>query len=427
LLEYDVSEKDVIIIGAGLTGVMAAWQLNKRGHNVTVLDAREGPALETSFANAGALTSSQPEPWNQPGVFWQLLASFFDPHAPMKLRLAPLPGLITWGLRFLRNSTHARYKKASLANFELSRHSLQLTQQTGVELGISFDNHRIGTLKLCADQATLDAAISNADLLVSKGLNYKALNQEQTIALVPQLSSVKDTFVGSVHFPDDESGDAKAYTQSLKEAAEKAGVSFEWNTKVMSLMDRGGDIIGVYTENEEIEADVIIVAAGHAAWTLLKPHGLHLPVRPVKGYSITLDMSDVKNKPEMPIVHERLHAMATPMGNRLRVAGTAEIAGNNKTIQLDRIENLKTMVKTMYPDFADQILQGDLQAWAGLRPISADGRPFIGETRAPGLWLTTGHGHLGWTQAMGSADLLGAMIDGEDPAIDPTPFSAKRF
>ena len=427
ILEGDVRRREIIIIGAGLAGVSAAWTLRRHGHSVTVLDALSGPALETSFANAGALTPSEPEPWNAPGVAGQLLASLFDPGAAMKLRLAPLPGLIGWGLRFLRNSTHARHGAASAANFALSRYSLAQTQAVRDELGLEFDNLRRGTLKLCRSQDGIEASILAAEKLVPLGLRYEVLDRAATLELEPQLAGITDQIAGSIHYPDDESGDAHRFTAGLAAAAEKAGVTFEWETRVTELMDRGGHIVGVRTETEEIEADTIIIAAGHTAWSLMKPLGLHLPVRPVKGYSLTFDMSGLNARPGTPVFDEALHAIVTPMGNRLRIAGTAEIAGNDKQLRPERVENLKSLVRALYPEFADTLLAGEINAWTGFRPMSADGRPFIGETRAKGLWLTTGHGHLGWTQAMGSAGLLAALMDSETPPVDPKPFAASRI
>lgn len=427
ILELAKVRKDVLVIGAGLAGIAAAWELHKRGMNVSVLDAREGPALETSFANAGALTPSEPEPWNAPGVHWDLIKSLFDPHAAMKLRLAPLPGLISWGLRFLRNSTHKRHLAASKANFALSRYSLGLTQDTRDELDIAFDNIQAGTLKVFQSDARFQAAIAAADLLKDEGLEYKPLSCEETIALEPQLAPIKGRIAGAVLYPMDESGDANAFTCALARKAEEAGVAFEWNTRVTGLMDRAGEIIGVYTEDEEIEADAIVLASGHASWKLMTPLGLHLPVRPVKGYSLTMDMSGLNERPGLPVVDDAMHAIVTPMGDRLRVAGTAEIAGEDLDLREERIENLKLLLSGLYPEIAPRVLDGEVQPWAGLRPMSADGKPFIGETRAKGLWLSTGHGHLGWTQAMGSGALLADMIAGKEPAIDPAPFAADRI
>ena len=422
-----MSRKDVIIIGAGLAGIAAAWTLQKRGHKVVVLEANDGPALEASFANAGALTPSEPEPWNAPGVHWQLITSLFDPHAAMKLRLRPLPGLISWGLRFLRNSTRKRYEAATRANFALSTYSARLTLEAGKALGLAFDNLPNGTLKICRDQAGLDATIEAAKLLKAEGMRYHVLDSKQTVEREPQLASVADKLAGSVLYPDDQSGDARQYITALAEAAAADGVEFEYNTPVTDLLDRAGRVVGVYTQSEVLEVDAVILTAGQASWQLMKPLGLHLPVRPVKGYSITLDMSGLNSRPAVPVVDEALHTIATPMGDRLRVAGTAEIAGTDKTVRRDRIDNLKQMLRSLYPDFADQILTGDLKEWTGLRPMSADGRPFIGQTRAKGLWLSCGHGHLGWTQAMGSAALLADLLDGEETKIDPAPFAADRI
>lgn len=422
-----MSQKEAVIIGAGLAGISAAWCLRQSGFEVTVIDACGGPALETSFANAGALTPSEPEPWNAPGIHWELLRSLGDPHAAMKLRPAALPGLVGWGLRFLRNSTRQRFEAASRANFALSSYSLEETRRVRDALDIGFDNLHSGTLKLCRDQAGLDAAIAAAEKLVPMGLNYRALDPRETVELEPSLADIRDEIAGAVHYPDDESGDAHMFTSALAEAAEQAGVEFLWNTQVIDLVDRAGRIIGLRTDREIFEVENTVLATGQASWKLLRPLGLHLPVRPVKGYSLTLELDGQNNRPGVPVVDEKLHAIITPMGERLRVAGTAEIAGEDTKLREERIDNLRHLLGALYPSLAEQLDGAKETAWAGLRPMSADGRPFIGQTRAPGLWLSTGHGHLGWTQAMGSAALLTQMMSGQPTAIDTQAFAADRF
>lgn len=422
-----MSLKEILIVGAGLAGVSAAWALRRRGHRVTVLDAHGEAAAETSFANAGALTPSEPEPWNAPGVHWQLLRSLPDPHSAMKLRLAPLPGLLPWGLRFLANSTRRRYEAACRANFALARHSLARTQAVRLAEGLDYDMLARGTLKICRDPRPLEARARMGELLREQGLRMEILDRAQTLEKEPLLAPVAGEIAGAIFYPDDESGDARAFTRALAAAAQKAGVQFEWNSRVTGLMDRGGHIVGVRTETEEIEVEAVVLATGHMSWKFLQPLGLHLPVRPVKGYSLTLDMTGLNARPCLPVVDEALHAILTPMGERLRIAGTAEFAGLDRTLREERVENLRRLVRRVYPELAPLLLAGDQRAWCGFRPMSADGRPFIGETRAQGLWLITGHGHLGWTQAMGSGDLLAALMSGEEPPVDAEAFSARRF
>jgi D-amino-acid dehydrogenase len=264
-------------------------------------------------------------------------------------------------------------------------------------------------------------------MLRDLGLNLQWLDVEETLEKEPLLASIRDRMAGAIFYPDDESGDARAFTIGLTRACEAAGVRFEWHTPVKELMDRAGHIIGVRTHREEIEVEAVVLATGHDTWRLLRPLGLHLPVRPVKGYSLSLDMSGLNERPSLPVVDEALHAIATPMGDRLRVAGTAEIAGTDRTLRQERVDNLRQLLRRLYPDIAETLLAGEQNPWCGFRPMSADGRPFIGETRAKGLWLTTGHGHLGWTQAMGSGDVLAAQMSGETPAIDTGAFAAARI
>jgi len=422
-----LANQDVIIVGAGLAGVCAAYALRQRGHDVLVLDAHDGPAQETSFANAGALTPSEPEPWNAPGVHWQLLASLADPHAAMKLRLASLPGLIPWGLQFLANSTPKRYKTASLSNFALARYSLAETQAARDAHALEFANLTHGTMKVCRDPRALDPAHQTSQALTDAGLRWEILDRDAMIAREPMLASVAGDLAGAIFYPDDESGDARCFTAALADTAAEMGVRFEYGSPVDSLIDRAGRITGVRTPTEEIEADQIVLAVGHASRRLLAPLGLHIPVRPVKGYSLSLDMSGIDERPSLPVVDEALHAIVTPLGDTLRIAGTAEFTGEDRTLRGERIENLRELLARLYPDLAARLLTGDERAWCGFRPMSADGRPFIGETRADGLWVTTGHGHLGWTQAMGSAGLLAALMAGETPPVPAEPFSAKRF
>ena len=429
-----MSAKDVLIIGAGLAGIAAAWTMRKRGWNVMVLDAADGPAQGASHANAGALTPSEPEPWNGPGVGRTLMSSLFDPQAAMKLRLAPLPGLMAWGTRFLLNSTPKRHAAASRANFALARHSLERTRTVRDELGVECDQLARGTLKVCRDQKGLTRSLQAAMALEDAGLEFSAFTAADAVAQEPMLAPVERDIAGAVYFPRDESGDASAFARALAQNAQAEGVEFEWETRVTGLRDRAGRIVGVdiVTDkdgepyHESIEVEAVVLAAGHSSWRLMKPHGLHLPVRPVKGYSVTLDMSRCRRRPQTPVVDDSLHAIATPLGDRLRLAGTAEIAGEDARIRPERIANLFTLLNAMYPELHAELKDQEPNAWAGFRPMSADGRPFIGETRARGLWLACGYGHLGWTMAMGAADVLADQMAGETPAIDAAAFDAGR-
>jgi D-amino-acid dehydrogenase len=416
----------VVVIGSGVLGVTSAYFLAQNGAEVTVLDRAEAPAQGTSFANAGMLTPSMADPWNTPGVFKQLLHYLGKEDAPLLLRARALPSIFGWGIAFLANSRVGRFHAHMAANLRLANYSLETLRALRRDLALSYDEKTAGTLRVFREHSALDASAARWETLAGFGLKVNILSADATVALEPALAEVREKLVGGIHCPQDESGDARQFTQALAEKARAAGVGFRFGTAVTGFTHDGRKISAVVTDQGPLTADAVVMSAGSWSAPLLQTLGLRLPVRPVKGYSITLDTGTWGLRPQQPVIDDSLHAAITPLGRRLRVAGTAEFAGYDTALSPARIENLFSLLLNIYPGFAPHLNRSQAQPWAGLRPVSADGVPFIGRLRYENLFLNTGHGHLGWTLAAGSARLLADLMTNKAPEIDAAAYAADR-
>ncbi len=417
----------VIVVGAGLAGIACAWYLRQQGCEVTVIDRQPGPALETSHSNGGMLTPSQAAPWNEPGIPWRMLGWLGREDAPVLLRAGAVPSLVGWGLRFLRNSTPARFRAHTLDNARLAAYSVAALQELRARLGFRYDETTVGTLKVFRTPREFEAAAVAASGLASVGVTARVLDRGGLAALEPALAAVADRLAGGLHFPRDESGDARLWCERMAVALRVAGGECRWNTPVLGFDRDGARIAGVRTGTGTLPADAVVVAAGSYSPALVRVLGFDLPVRPVKGYSLGIPMTGWLGAPRLPIVDEHLHLAATPIGAELRVAGTAEFAGFDLTVRPERIANLWRLVRELFPDFAGTDVTPRGWPWCGLRPMTCDGMPILGATPVPNLFLDTGHGHLGWTMAAGSGQAVADVVMGREPGIDLRPFALARF
>lgn len=426
-LTGSTDEFPIIIVGGGLIGVSTLYELVSRGEKAVLLEAGDCVAGETSFANGGMLTPSMPDPWNGPGVAGHLLESLFDPRSSLKLRWKAIPGLTFWGLKFLRHSSTKRHGATTDANYQLAANSTELTNDLRKVLGLDYDFSDRGTLKVFETEEAMEGPLALARRLQSFGLKFEALNRDATVAVEPQLANIKDRIAGALRFPNDRVGDARKFTEALAESALKAGGQIRYNTRVDRIRREGGRISGVVVGDEHLSARAVILAAGTGTVQLARPLGIRLPIAPAKGYSYTVDARSLGDRmPRVPVIDDAMHAAVVPLGDRLRFVGTAEFTGFDPRIDPVRIDNLKSLFQRMYTHLSGDIDIDDGKAWAGFRPMSADGRPFIGPSPVDGLWLNCGHGHLGWTKAVGSARLLVDQMLGTDTLIDPAPFRFDR-
>ena len=421
-------EKDqVIIIGGGLQGLATANALLDRGEKVLVLEKNTETATAASFANAGMLTPSQSTPWNSPSDIVNILSGIGRNNSPMVLSIKSMPSYFFWGLRFMLNSSPRRFEKISKDIFSLAVYSKNLTENIRNYEKFSYDASTKGTLKLFRDSIRLKKSIALSDHIYGKSNNVEVLNQKEVIDLEPALNRVRKGIVGGIHYKDDEIGDAYKFCKALEEVVRRKGGRILVKTDIKKILLHKRKVNSVVTDRAVLEAKRVVVCAGSHSTALLKQLGIKIPVKPVKGYSLTYDTIGIKNAPKLSVIDESIHIAITPFANRIRVAGTAEFVGFNDDLHPKRIDYLNSKLNEVYPNLYSKVKDDEnLELWFGFRPMSADGLPFIGESKIKGLYINTGHGHLGWTLAMGSAELIADQIIGEETQIDSKPYQANR-
>ena len=416
-------QPDFQIIGAGLIGLSTAHALQEKGASVRLIERAHGPAQGTSHANAGMVHTALADPWNGPGIGRQLLGSLINPQSPMKLRLTALPGLSDWGLSFLRFSRVNRHWQSTMDNYHLAAFSAQLVKDWQQKLAMKNDYQGDGLLKIFRNKAELDKASDMARRLQGLGLKAAFITASEAIAKEPCLAPIRPHIKGGIYYADDFAADAYGFCLALANHFKDRGGMFMPDTEVKNLIADKGQVCGVRTSSGDLLAKTTIIAAGAYSRGLLKPQGINLKMRPVKGYSLTFEGI---TGPRLPVADESLHAAVTPLGNRLRIAGTAEITGFDPSRRTARLQPLLGLLRAIYPELAKGKTLQEAKTWHGFRPVSADGVPYIGKTPLGGLAVNTGHGHMGWTFSAGSGELLAALLCGEDPAINPAPYAVMR-
>lgn len=414
-----------IVIGCGLMGVTTAYFLRSSGHEVTVVDCEDGAGQGASFANGALLTPSMPEPWNGPGCWRSLLSSLGRSDSPLQLRLRTLPSIARWGAMFLRNSNAARHGRNTLSNLRLALHSLEVMRSLRQNVSLEYGRAAPGTLRLFRKADSLDRATEAARRLANHGLEFSRLSRKEVVGLEPALLPIADQLEGALHYRTDETGDAYRFCVALAHEVRRLGVECHFGTRVSRLERDGNRIVAAVSEQHQFVGDQYIVTAGSHSAPILKRIGVHLPVQPAKGYSLTIDNAHRQISLSTPIVDDDWHAAIVPLEKSIRVAGTAEFAGYDKSIAPARISNLLKLLLAILPQA--RVEPTSVKSWCGLRPMSVDGVPVIGRTAIANLFLNTGHGHLGWTMAAGSASLLTEILSGCVPSIDPAPYSLDRF
>lgn len=409
----------IVVIGAGAVGTATAWYLSQAGHTVAVVERQPAAALETSWGNGGVIHASEVEPWSQPGMPGKILGWMGKENAPLLLRYGAIPRMWRWGLAFARNCTTERFRANSLANLDLALLSLRSLQEIGASTSIDYDRATNGVMKIYRDQSSLDKAEEASAWLARHGLLYERVTAAEAVAREPALAATEPTLVGALYFPRDEVGDCNKFTQGLATACEARGVVFHYGTSVTGLDVAGGRVRAVRIGAQRIAADQVVVAMGSFSAPLMKALGLRVPIYPVKGVSITVPRGGWNSAPRMPVIDDSKLFGLVPIGDRMRISGSAEIAGFDTVPAPERAAAIVANAGFTFPGLTELYRPESARIWAGLRPVTPAGTPMIGPTALPGIWINAGHGHLGWTLACGSGRVLAALIDGQDPGVTP--------
>ncbi|MGC2520635.1 MAG: D-amino acid dehydrogenase [Burkholderiales bacterium] len=410
----------VVVLGAGVIGTTSAWYLSRAGHEVLVVDRQAEPALETSFANGGQISVSHSEPWANPTAPFNIFRWLGREDAPLLFRPHADAAQWLWGLRFLLECLPGRARRNTASAFALALYSREQLRDLRGETGIRYEMQTRGILHLYEERREFEHACSEAVRLKAQGFEVEIKVPEECILIEPALKGAKAHFVGGVYAASDESGDAHLFTQNLAALCAANGVGFRFNVSVKRIETAPGRIERVVIDDdsgieESLRADAYVMALGSYSPLLLRPIGVVVPVYPVKGYSITLPLEPDAEAPQVSLTDHTRKIVFSRLGDRLRVAGTAELDGYNTEINEARCEAL---VKRCFELFPQAGRREQAQFWTGLRPATPSNLPLIGRSRYPDLFLNTGHGTLGWTMACGSGRALADIVSGRVPEPD---------
>lgn len=415
----------IIVMGAGVIGTTTAYYLNKAGHEVTVIDRQPGVALETSFANAGQISPGYASPWAAPGVPLKAFKWLFQHHAPLSIKLTGDFYQYHWMVQMLAECNTHRYKINKERMVRLSEYSRDCLNELRAETGIHFDERQLGTLQLFRKQQQLDAAEKDIAVLKEEGVPYELLDKKGVIQAEPALLQATVDFVGGLRLPNDQTGDCQKFTTELAELAAKQGVNFLFNSTIESVEKQLDKITAVkLKDGRTVKGDIYVMATGSFSHEMLHQLDIEAPVYPLKGYSITTQISNPELSPVSTILDETYKIALTRFDERIRVGGMAEISGFDYSLEQGREETLLMVLQQLFPLASDM---SNANFWTGLRPATPDGTPIVGKTKYTNLYPNTGHGTLGWTMSCGSAQLLADLISNQTPKIQADDLDVSRY
>jgi D-amino-acid dehydrogenase len=414
----------VLVMGAGVIGVATAYYLAQGGASVTVVDRRSGAALETSFANGGQISANHVTPWATPGTPLKALKWLGRTDAPLLLHLRWDPAFAAWLLRFLANCTRRRLRINVERALRVALYSRTQLAALRTATGIEYDQLRRGILHIFRNRRDYAEALPAVELMTRLGCERRVMSSEECIALEPALARNRERLVGGIFSPGDESGDAYRFTVRLAELCAGLGVDFRWGEAIRCLRTSGRSLTAAETDGGDIRAHAFVLALGSWSPLLLRPLGIALPVYPGKGYSVTIPIGRHEGAPVVGLIDDEFKMVYSRLGERLRVAGTAEFVGWDASVSETRARFLLAKAVELFPDCGDV---GRAEFWAGLRPSTPDGVPVLGRAGFDNLFLNTGHGTLGWTMACGSGRVIADLVLGRTPEISLDGLGIERF
>ena len=411
----------IVVMGAGVVGITTAWFLQQQGHQVTVVDRQAQAGLETSYANGGQISVCHAEPWANPSAPLKILKWLFQPEAPLLYRPRLDPYQWRWGLSFLTQCTSARAAHNIRQMVNLGIYSRSQLQALRKELDLDYDHLEKGILHFYTSQQEFDAAMEPARIMRELGCDRQVIDADRAVELEPALKDVRQRIAGATYTADDESGDARKFTQALARRCAEAGVEFRYGTEVLGFDKAGDRILGVQTltegRHQVLRADSYVLCLGSFSAVLARRLGLFLNIYPAKGYSITVPVKNPDAAFQVSLTDDEYKLVYSRLGDRIRVAGTAELNGYTRNLDFIRCRAIVRRAAEILPGAGhwDQA-----EYWTGLRPTTPSNVPYIGKSHFNNLYLNTGHGTLGWTHSCGSAAALADIVAGRTPEVDFT-------
>ncbi len=414
----------VIVLGAGIVGTASAWFLQKAGHEVTVIDRQPGAAQETSFANGGQISVSHAEPWANPSAPLKLLKWLGREDAPLLFRLRPEWLQWRWGMAFLRECTPARTAHNIRQIIAIAEYSRQTLQAVRAETGIAYDCETRGILHFYTDEAEFRQSLPAAQLMRDLGCPRQTISADEVVRIEPALAPIRQKIAGGDYTATDESGDIYKFTTGLAQRCVEAGVQFVFNTTVTRLLTEGSgaaariagiEVIDEHGRHRQLHADSYVLAMGSFSQPLARDIGIDLMLYPGKGYSATYQVKDSELAPHVSLTDDGYKLVISRLGDRLRVAGTAELNGYTRELNPVRCEAITRRTRELFPGACDY---DNPQYWTGLRPLTPSNVPYIGKTKFSNFFLNTGHGTLGWTMGCGSGKAIADIVSGRRPDVD---------
>ena len=405
----------VVILGAGLSGVPTAYFLTKAGHEVVVVDRQPDAGMETSFANGSLLCLGHSYPWASPAAPGVLVKSLT--RRDQALRLSPRidPRMWMWLLRFLRECTSARADRAAASRLRIATYSQEVMHDVLADTGIEFHHTDKGLLYLYRTEHAMAEGVRQMRVLEKNGLRIQIVNAAEAATIEPALRAVQEKLLGGVYVPADGTGDARVFTQKLAAATTERGVRYRYGTTVKSITTSLGRVTGVSTSAGDIAADAVVVAMGSYSAAMLRPHGVRIPLFPVKGYSLTVPITRPEQAPTVGGLDEDNLLAFSVLGDRLRLTATAEFTGFNLEHRPSDFRYMKRAAQDLFPTVGDY---DKAEMWCGLRPATPDGNPVLGKTGTDGLYVCTGGGSMGWTMACGMGKIVADIVSSRPVDID---------
>ena len=411
----------ILVLGAGVVGTTTAWYLQKQGHQVTVVDRQNQAGLKTSYANGGQISVSHAEPWANPSAPLKVMKWLFQPDAPLLFRPRLDPAQWRWALSFLGQCTSARAAHNIRQMVNLGTYSRSQLQALRNEAGIEYNHLEKGILHFYTNPAEFDGAMEPTRIMQDLGCDRQIIDADRAVELEPALKPIRNRIAGATYTSEDESGDARMFTQNLAKRCAEAGVEFRYGTEILSFERAGERVLGIQTlregHHETLRADAYVLSMGSFSAALASQLGIFLNIYPAKGYSITVPVKNEEAAFNVSLTDDEYKLVYSRLGDRMRVAGTAELNGYSRKLNYTRCRAIVRRTAEVMPEagYWDQA-----EFWTGLRPATPSNVPYIGKSHFANLYLNTGHGTLGWTHSCGSAAALADIIDGRKPEVDFT-------